>query len=203
MRTLTVTGHGSVSAVPDTAVVRVSAVHRAPALADALAGVSSTGDAIVAVARGLVAASDVGSEDLSVWPAQDDEGRPDGFEARHGYRVACDSLDVAGTLVAELAQQVGDRLRVEGVALELSDRATAEVAAREAAYDDARARAEHLAGLAGVALGDVQAVVEGGGGGVLSSSDAGGGAYASKLSMSFEPGHTSVRQALTVTWSVL
>ncbi|WP_134738775.1 SIMPL domain-containing protein [Nocardioides sp. 503] len=202
MRTLTVTGHGSASAVPDTAVVRVSAVHRAPSLADALAGVSSTGDAIVAVARGLVAATGIGSDDLSVWPAQDDEGRPDGFEARHGYRVACDSLDIAGTLVAELAQQVGDRLQVDGVSLELSDRSAAEAAAREAAFDDARARAEHLAGLAGVALGDVQSVVEGGGAGAFSRS-AGDGAYASKLTLSLEPGQTSVTQTLTVTWSVL
>jgi uncharacterized protein YggE len=202
MRALTVIGHGSASAVPDTAVVRVSAVHRAPSLADALAGVSSTGDAVVAVARGLGAASGIGSEELSVWPTQDDEGLPDGFEARHGYRVACDSLDAAGSLVTALAQQVGDRLQVDGVSLELSDRTSAEAAAREAAYDDARTRAEHLAGLAGVVLGDVQSVVEGAGGVPFSPSE-GVGAYVSKLDLSFEPGQTSVRQLLTVTWAVL
>ena len=47
-RTVTVTGHGSATAVPDTAVVRVAAVHRAGGMAEALS--------VLAPARATVAA---------------------------------------------------------------------------------------------------------------------------------------------------
>ena len=63
MRTITVTGHGLATAVPDTAVVRVSAVHRAASLAEALAGAESARAAVVSAAGDLV----VSSVNLSVW----------------------------------------------------------------------------------------------------------------------------------------
>ncbi|MCD4526305.1 SIMPL domain-containing protein [Nocardioides sp. cx-173] len=203
MRTVTVSGHGAATAHPDSAVVRVAAVHRGATLTDALAGASSAGDTAVAVARGHVAASSVGTVELAVWPAHDEQGRPAGFEARHGYRIACDSLEVAGTLVGELATQVGDRLQVEGVTLEISDSSVALAAAREAAYADALARAEHLAALAGVTLGDVQAIVEGAVAGLSAQTGEVGAAYSSRLDLTFEPGRSSLAQALTVTWAVV
>lgn len=198
MRTITVTGHGTAKVVPDTAVVRVSAVHRAPTLAEALAGASSAGAAVTSVARAHVDAARLSSRELSVWPAHDHEGRQSGFEARHAYTVTCGDLDVAGTLVAELATQVGDRLQVEGVSLEVSDTAAAVTAAREAAYADARARAEHLAGLAAVSLGDVQSVVEGGGAVPMAR----GFEAMAKGDVVLEPGESSLGQALTVTWAI-
>ena len=51
MRTVTVTGHGEARVAPDTAVVRVSAVHRAAGVAEALAGADSAADEIVATGR--------------------------------------------------------------------------------------------------------------------------------------------------------
>lgn len=122
--------------------------------------------------------------------------------ARHRYSLRCPTLDTAGALVTELAAQVGDRLQVEGVSLEVTDTSIAVMAAREAAYADAVARAEHLTSLAGLSLGDVQAVVEGGGvGGVAQAFD--GAAYSARMGISFEPGEGSIGQTVTVTWAVL
>ncbi|WP_309650065.1 SIMPL domain-containing protein [Nocardioides sp.] len=199
MRTITVVGHGSTQVVPDTAVLRVGAAHQGATLAEALAGASSAGEAVVAVARRHVDAARVSSRDLTVWPAHDHQGRPAGFQARQGYTILCPDLSVAGTLVTELAAQVGDRLQVDGVTLEVADGAAAEVGAREVAYADALARASHLAGLAGVRLGEVQAVVEGGA--AAAPAEIGIGAMA-KRDVSFEPGESTVSQSLTVTWSV-
>jgi uncharacterized protein YggE len=198
MRTVTVTGHGTAKVVPDGAVVRVSAVHRAASLAEALAGATSAGAVVTAVARAHVDAARVASRELSVWPAHDHEGRQSGFEARHAYTVGCADLDVAGALVTELAAQVGDRLQVERVSLEVSDTSAAVAAAREAAYADARARAEHLAGLAGVSLGDVQTVVEGG----STAPMARGFEAMAKADVVLEPGEGELGQSLTVTWAI-
>jgi len=192
-RTVTVTGHGEASAVPDAALVRVAAVHRAVSLAEALAGAESARAAAVQAAGGLV----VTSADLQVWPAHDEHGEPVGFEARHALSVTCDSVTGAGDLLSRLAAEVGDRLRVEGVSLVLADPAPQVAAAREAAVADARGRAEHLAALLSEQLAQVSEVVEGGGGGVaprmaLKAAD-----------ISLSPGETTLSATVTVTWDLV
>ncbi len=201
MRTITVVGHGVTRVAPDTAVIRLGAVHRASTLVDALAGVASAGETLVAVARRRVSGPRVTSRELTVWPAHDHEGRPDGFEARHGYTILCGDLELAGAIVNELADEVGDRLQVEGVTLEVSDTQAAAVGACAAAYADARARASHLAALAGVRLGEVQTVVEGGVTAATAAADRGLEAMV-KGDVSFEPGQSTLSQTLTVTWAV-
>ena len=149
-RTVTVTGHGSATAVPDTAVVRVAAVHRAAGMAEALSGAESARAAVVAAAAdGSADDLVVSSTDLSVWPAHDNEGRRAGFEARHALTITGGDLDAAGALLGRLAEEVGDRLQVESVSLSVGDPTAALGEAREAAFAEARARAEHLAGARG------------------------------------------------------
>src|SRR4051794_26522267 len=160
MRTVTVTGHGEARVVPDSAVVRVAAVHRAAGVADALGGADSAARQVVATGREHTAPERVGSTSVQVWPAHDQQGAPDGFEARHSLTIRCPDVAAAGVLLGALAEAVGDRLQIEGVSLEVSDRSAAETAAREAAYADAVERGTHLASLAGSELGDPQAVME-------------------------------------------
>lgn len=194
MRTLTVTGHGSASAVPDSTLVRLAAVHRGATLAEALSGAESARAAVVAAATGL----SVSTLNLSVWPAHDPQGQPSGFEARHSLSVATPSLESANDLLATLADEVGDRLTVEGVQLALSDPTAALGQAREAAFADAQAKAEHLAALAGDTVGDVQALAEG-------SAPVGpaGRELAMKADVGLQPGETTLSAAVTVTWSLV
>jgi uncharacterized protein len=190
VRTLTVTGHGTATATPDLAVVRVSAVHRGATLADALAGAESARAGVVAAAEGLV----VATLNLSIWPVQE----PDGFEARHSLEVSTADLEGANALLARLAAEVGDRLTVDGVNLAVRDPSAAVRAAREAAWADARDRAEHLAGLADAVLGDVHDVLEGGpGGGQVPRA-----ALAAKADVGLQPGETSIPASVTVTWKL-
>jgi uncharacterized protein YggE len=202
MRTITVTGHGSVLVVPDTAMVRVAAAYSADGVQEALAGVSSTVEAIGKVARRFTDEARIRSHELTVWPSLDYEGLPAGFQARHGLAIGCDDLGRAGELVAALATEIGDRLQIEAVALEVSDPAAAGAAAREAAYADARARAEHLAGLTGLALGDLQSVTEGAGHAPAAENST-AAAFASKMDVAFEPGQTSVGAVVTVTFQLV
>jgi uncharacterized protein YggE len=193
-RTITVTGHGSATTVPDTAVVRVAAVHRADGMAEALSGAESARAAVVAAAGDLV----VSSTDLSVWPAHDNEGQRSGFEARHALTITGGGLESAARLVGRLADEVGDRLQVESVSLSVGDPTAALGEAREAAYADARARAEHLAALSGGTLGEVQDVTEGAGAPISRGSDT----AAFKADIGFAPGQAVLTSTVTVTWAL-
>jgi len=192
-RTVTVTGHGSATAVPDTAVVRIAAVHRATGMAEALSGAESARAAVVDAAGELV----VSSTDLNVWPAHDNDGRRAGFEARHALTITGGDLEAAGELVGRLAEEVGDRLQVESVSLSVGDPTAALGEAREAAFTEARARAEHLAALADAALGEVQDVSEGAGPPVSRGTE-----LAMKADVGFAPGQTTLTSTVTVTWAL-
>ena len=195
MRTITVTGHGAATAVPDRAVVRLAAVHRAASIREALAGVESAHASLVAAAGELV----VSSADLNVWPAHDHDGRQNGFEARHSFTVTGADLEDAGDLLGRLADEAGDRVQVESVSPSVSDPAAALSEAREAAYADALSRAQHLAALAGAALGEVQAVTEGFAAPAPLGQEA---MFAAKADVTLQPGETRVSAALTVTWAL-
>ncbi len=199
MRTVSVTGHGESRVVPDSAVVRVSAVHRAAAVADALAGADSAARQVIATGREHTAPELVGSTSVQVWPAHDQQGEPAGFEARHSLAIRCPDIDVAGALLSALAETVGDRLQIEGVSLEVTDRSAAESAAREAAYADAVERARHLAALAGADLGDPQAVMES----AYAEAPTGRVRAAALHSVALEPGEMSVTASVTVTFQLL
>jgi uncharacterized protein YggE len=197
MRTSTVTGHGETRVPPDSAVVRVSAVHRAAGVAEALSGADSAATLIATTARQFTTPERVGSTALQIWTSHDDQNRPDGFQARHSLTIRCDDIDAAGALLTALGESVGNRLEVEGVSLGVADPSDGSRAAREAAYADAVDRATHLAGLAGAELGQVQDVAEGG--------PAPGHvrmAKAVSASASFQPGETSLGATVTVTFQL-
>lgn len=198
MRTVTVTGHAATTIAPDSAVVRVSAVHRAVAVADALAGADSAARQVVAVGREHTSPERIGSTSLQIWPTHDEHGTPSGYEATHSLTLGCPDIEAAGALLTALAETVGDRLRVEGVSLEVADRSTAEHAAREAAYADAVARGTHLAGLAGAELGDPQDIAEGG----VVGWEPRRGAKLTAAAASFEPGEQSVGASVTVSFQL-
>ena len=201
MRTVTVTGRGTAREVPDTVVVRVASSHRASSVAEALAGADSAATEIIAVGREHTEASRIGSTNLNVWPAYDNDGKPSGFEARHSLSITCTDIASAGDLLAALATKVGDRLQVEGFGLEVSDAARALDSARAGAYADAVARAGHLAELAGARLGDVQAMAEGGATGPIGVGE-GGVARDMMKSVAIEPGETTIAATVTVTFAL-
>jgi uncharacterized protein YggE len=193
VRTLTVTGHGTASAVPDTALIRLSAVHRARSLVEALAGAESARAEVVKAARDLV----VSTVNLSVWPTNE-QGQQPGFEARHTLTIATGDLEVANELLTRMAYEVGTRLQVEGVDMTVRDPSAAMGRAREAAFADARAKAEHLAALADSTLGQVEAITDGGPGAAAVPF-----ALAKAADVGLQPGETALAAALTVAWQLV
>jgi uncharacterized protein YggE len=201
MRTVTVTGSGTSRVAPDTAVVRLAAVARGAGVAEAYDAMSAGAAALVEVAGRHAEERRIASTGITVWPFHDRHGRPEGFEARHAYAVGCGDLVAAGELLAELAREVGDGLAIDSVGLEVTDDHGAGVAAREAAFEDARERAAVLARMAGAGLGAVQTIVEGDAGHgpgpmpkLAMARDSGGG---------LEPGEASVTTSVTVVWELV
>jgi uncharacterized protein YggE len=195
VRTLTVTGTGIAAAAPDTALIRLSAIHRARSFAEALAGAESARVEVVKAAGDLV----VSTVNLSVWPTNE-QGQQPGFEARHTLTIATGDLAVANDLLTRLAYEVGTRLQVEGVDMTVRDPSGAVREAREAAFADALAKAGHLAGLADATLGQVEAVGEGG---ASAPMPPGALAMAKTADVGLQPGETNISATLTVTWSLL
>lgn len=202
MHTVTVTGTGASTVAPDTAVVRLAAVARAGAVAEAYAAMSTSAGTLVEVAARHTEERRIASTGITVWPWHDHTGTRQGYEARHTYVIGCADLAAAGTMLGELADEVGDGLAIDSVALEVTEQHGAGGKAREAAFHDAKERAAALARMAGAGLGVVQTVVEG---------DAGHGdpgpvatvAMMRDSASSIAPGETTVTTSVTVVWELL
>jgi uncharacterized protein YggE len=156
--TVTVTGTGVVSAVPDRAEVSAGVDSRAGTASAALAANGAAMQKVIAALRAS-GGKDVTTQTISLSPSYDQNGRPNGFVASNTASAET-ALDGAGKLI-DAAVAAGANT-VYGPSLSRSD---ADALSRQAlgkAVEDARARAEILAKAAGRPLGGVTAIVEGG-----------------------------------------
>ena len=197
-RTVTTIGVGTATAVPDAVALTVAVQHRADSVGDALAGCASGVEALVATARRFTAEDQVATRGFDVDRWHDRIGQPSGYVATHTLSMLCPGFDQAGDLLTALADEVGDRFAVHGVRPTLTETAALESQAREAAFAEARSKADELAALAGQRVVEAVRVVEGHEREIPHDrlemlSAAGGGTR-------FEPGTTAVRAVITVTW---
>jgi len=194
---ITVVGTGSVKVAPDVAEwsfgVQVSADTAAAALADAS---EATERAVVALREAGVAQDDLQTEQVSVYPRTGEDGLSvTGYDASSTVRATIRDLDQAGPIV-DAAVAAGAN-QVYGPTLTVSDAESQYADAVDAAFDDARARAEAIAEKAGVTLGAPIAIVEGGGGGGVEP------LYeAAAADVAIEPGTQDVGATLTVTFAI-
>ena len=199
---ITVVGSGSAQAVPDVAEWSFGVQTSGETAAAALAANSAAMDDVVAALRDSgIDEDDLQTEQVSVYPRTSDDGLTVvGYDASNTVRATIRDLDRAGPTV-DAAVSAGAN-QVYGPTLTLSDSKAQYSAAVEAAFDDARARAEAIAEKAGVSLGAPVAIVEGGGGGAAPSFDRALAAEAGAADVSVQPGTQEVGATLTVTFAV-
>lgn len=159
---LEVLGNGTASAVPDVVVldarVQCEAADVAGALGEATGRVAT---ALQAVADHGVGAGDRRTTGLGVSTRWDREGQKVvGYTAYQSLRLLVRDRDRVGALIKALAGAAGDAFGLDGVTLEVADPAPLLEQARTAAFEDARAKAEQYAALAGRPLGPVLRVTE-------------------------------------------
>jgi uncharacterized protein len=162
-RTVTVTGTGRANVAPDVVRLDLRVGHDAPDVAAALAGASAGITAVGAVVREEgVADADLRTLDASVNQRWDNTGVAVGFTAQQRLAVTVRELAAVGRILESAAGAVGNALLVDQVRLDVSDRSQGLREARDAAFADARSKAEQYAALAGASLGAVLGVAEGG-----------------------------------------
>lgn len=156
--TITVTGIGSVEAVPNEAQMSFGVETRA---SSAKAAVAGNADAMRRIINALRQARgrEIATQWVSVYPVTNDTGAVDGYSASNSVSATADVDDAAGLIDA--AAEAGAN-QISGPGLSSSN---AEALYRQAlgkAVAEARARAEVLAKAADRSLGEITSISESG-----------------------------------------
>ncbi|ADG79366.1 26 kDa periplasmic immunogenic protein OS=Tsukamurella paurometabola (strain ATCC 8368 / DSM/ CCUG 35730 / CIP 100753 / JCM 10117 / KCTC 9821 / NBRC 16120/ NCIMB 702349 / NCTC 13040) OX=521096 GN=Tpau_2768 PE=4 SV=1 [Tsukamurella paurometabola] len=163
-RSIRQTGSGSAPAIPDVVIARIGVQSRAGDVASAFSGASGAAHAVVsAVHRAGVADADIATTDVGLQPVETgpwEDRRLEGYAATESLTVTIRDTDRAAAVLQAAATAAGDAARIESVSFAVSDGAGPLDRAREAAFADARRKAEHYASLAGVTLGAVVSIAD-------------------------------------------
>ncbi|MDQ0756885.1 SIMPL domain-containing protein [Arthrobacter sp. B3I4] len=207
-RTVSVTGSGTAEAAPDLLTLSIGVECRRADVATAYRDAAGASSAITAVLRGHgVANPDITTSGLNLraevsWQ----EGRGQlvsGYLASTMLSVRLrDISDSAGIISAAVAAG-GDEVRLNGLQLGFADAEDVEARAREAAWNDARTRAEHFAALAGARLGKVLSAAQHSSAAPPLPLAGGLQRAAASEPLAVEAGSASVTTALDVVWELL
>jgi uncharacterized protein YggE len=192
--TVTVTGAGTVSAVPDEAQMSFGVETRR---ATAQAAVAANGDAMRKVIAALrqAGAREIQTQWVSVYAYTAEDGSVQGYAASNSVSAVSD-VGVAPALIDAAAAAGANQVSGPGLTSTNADALYRQALAK--AVDDARARAEVLARAAGRPLGAITAMVEGGAqpGPLYAKADA-----ASPVTP-IEPGQQETTATVSVTFSL-
>lgn len=161
--TISVTGTGTVTVVPDQATVRLGVVIERPTATAAREDAAAAMTRVIAALRALgIAERDITTSLVSLAPVWDypQNGPPRirGYQLSNIVTVIVRDLDQTGDVIDDAV--TAGATSVEGISFQLADRTTAESQAREAAVKDARAKADTLARVAGVRVTGVATISE-------------------------------------------
>lgn len=161
---IAVSGEGRVAGTPDTLTLNIGINLERDSVSAATDDAAQLAAALLAALRAEgVEEADIQTANYSIYPVYDyrnDTRRLLGYRVANDVRVKIRELDRAGEIIDKAAAQGSDEVVVQGVSFSLEDNESLVVAARQAAWDDARSKAEQLAGLAGVTLGPPTAISE-------------------------------------------
>jgi uncharacterized protein YggE len=200
---VTVTGSGSASAVPDTALLTLGVETKEATPAEAFEACRRLLDQVLEAldAEGVEPArrTTTALELQEDWESRQAGAGPVGYRAATRLTVRLDDPAGAGRVAAAAVNAGGEAARVHGLELVVGDQAAVAAAAREAAWRDAEARAAQFAGLAGATLGRVLQVRD-----VPPPPDVRPMRLAADAlaGPAVEPGEASISAAVAVTWAL-
>jgi uncharacterized protein len=208
-RTITVVGEGTVKIEPDIARANFGVEVMRQTVREALDLNAETMDAVLAALQAQgIAEEDIQTTGFSIFaerygpqgPLPEDQVN---YRVSNNVTVVVRDLDNIGAVV-DAAVEAGAN-NIYGIEFRVDDPSAQESEARQNAIDDARAKAEELASLTGVTVGEVVSVSEViAGGGYIASNFAqdrgmgGGGGGATPIS----PGQLELLMQLQVTYAI-
>lgn len=170
-RSISVTGQGEAAGTPDMATINIGVQTQAPAALEAANQNQAIVDRVMQALGNLgIDDKDLQTADYSIWPEQQHDPREanqmkiTGYRVNNSIHVTVRDIDKVGEILG--AATGAGANSVNGISFGIDDPSALEAEAREAAMQDARARAEDLADLAGVELGEVLQVSLSTGGGI-------------------------------------
>lgn len=165
-RTIMMTGHGEVRAVPDQVQVNAGVTSNAATAAAALAANTARMKAVFAALTRLgIPDRNIQTVSFSVSPqysggTNNEAPRLTGYQVNNEVSVRLDDVGKLGVALDALVSAGANQMN--GIAYQIKDNAALLAQARADAVADARTRAETYAKAAGVALGPVATISEGG-----------------------------------------
>jgi hypothetical protein len=151
---------------PDVAVAPVPP----PDLPTASPAPAADDPAVLGTKEGISSVAPSMPSSTPVYVGPQDQNAPNGFDVFETVAVTLRNLSDAGATISDAAAAGGDATRINGVSFAVDDHSALLTQARDAAFADAKAKAEQYANLAGRSLGKVSMVTEGqsnSGGGVV------------------------------------
>jgi uncharacterized protein YggE len=161
---ITVSGAGEATGAPDLVVIDVGVSVLAGTVAEATSTATERGRAVVAALSSAgVAEADMKTTDYSIQPEyeySDNKQRLLGYRVGNILRAKLREVLRTGEIVDAVSAAGGDHARVNGLRFAIEDESALQRAARQAAWEDARSKAQQLAELAGQNLGAATSITE-------------------------------------------
>ncbi|MDX6418049.1 MAG: uncharacterized protein QOG28_2669 [Trebonia sp.] len=159
---ITVTGTGTVTGTPNQLVLDMGVQANGLSVGPALASADDAVSRVTAALRGLgVAAADIQTSGLSIWPTYPDGSQvPSGYAASESLTATLNSLSAAGAQIDAAVHAGGNATTVSGISLNLTDDSSLLAAARARAVADAEAKATQYAKALGEPLGPVVSITD-------------------------------------------
>ena len=164
---LWVTGEGKVIAVPDIALLCLGVEAEAETVAEAQREAAEAMDEVMKVLKSSgVPEKDVQTQRFSIYPVRrwikmEDREEIIGYRVTNIVVAKIRVIDKTGTIIDAIAEVGGDLTRIESISFTVDDPTPYHKEAREKAVENAMAKAEQIADVAGIELGKLIYVSEG------------------------------------------
>jgi len=200
--TVTASGTGETFEAPDMAQMYFGATVSADEASAALSQANELAKAITAAAKDAgVAAEDIQTANVSVYPQQNYEGDKvtiTGYQATIQVSVKIRDIEAVGDVIGAASEAGANE--ISGPSFMLDDDADANAKAIELAIADARSRAEVMAKASGKSLGEIISVTETGASTPIyyGAKDS----MAAAESVAIEPGQLNISTSVTVVFEL-
>jgi uncharacterized protein YggE len=166
-RGIWVTGEGRVSVTPNIAVLVLGIEARADTVSEAMNRAAPAMEAVIASLKAHgVEERDIQTFHFSIsqaweWDRITGEPKLTGYLVSNMVNARIRALVEVGVIIDAIVKAGGDLIRIHGINLTVEDPTPYHYEAREKAFADAKAKAEQLARLAGVTLGNPTFISDG------------------------------------------